>query len=167
MSVLASCMTDTAPHPQSLRSLNGAWKLVIASAKYSLNLWPGIARPLVLELDQQWLLGRVAWELRHQNCKNDKDRVYALLSLVSTGNGLGMYVSKPFVPDYTRTVEWAYGQFWARYGGCMSLFYAGISRRLKPASGYDSRIWSGEAAFLYDENMLPSWCPDLRPDQNA
>lgn len=56
----------------------------------------------------------MAWQNRNKKCKDDRDNVYAVLSLVSAGNSLGMYVPTPFVPDYTRSVEWVYVEFWAR-----------------------------------------------------
>jgi hypothetical protein len=158
--VLACCLRQTLPHSKRLWLIKRAWSLVVVRAQYAINTRSNISKPVVFQLDQQWSLGNVAWNMKDKNCRNDKDRVYALLSLVAAGNSLKMYTPRPFVPDYRRSVEWAYKEFWMRFGGYSSLFCAGLSRR----GSYDANTQQiKDTSLWFDEEHLPSWCPDLRP----
>lgn len=112
--VLASCLKKMSHHPQTLKSVNNAWNSILARGQHALNMRPTSSPPITYQLDQQWSLGRVAWQNRHKKCKDDRDRVYAVLSLTSDGNSLQLYLPKPFAPDYKRSAEWSYGEFWAR-----------------------------------------------------
>ena len=49
-----------------------------------------------------------------------------------------------------------------RYGGYSSLFHAGLSRRPAIARTRKFRERSQQTIPLFDDNYLPSWCPDLR-----
>lgn len=160
--ILACCHKQGRPSPSLPISINRAWNLIHTRARYQLITRPADVRPIHLELDTMWSLGRLAWESRQQHCQDDKDRVYALLSLVSDGSAYRIYEPKPFIPDYTRTVEWAYGQFWGRFGGYSSLFYAGLSRRGKRITQDLSLHNIGGDWCGYKEGRLPSWCPELR-----
>ncbi|KAH7398652.1 heterokaryon incompatibility protein-domain-containing protein [Phaeosphaeria sp. MPI-PUGE-AT-0046c] len=165
--VLACCHEDGRSAASLPPSINGAWTLIHTRARYRLITRSADVEPIHLELDTMWSLGRLAWESRQQHCKDDKDRVYALLSLVSDGSAYRVYTPKQFIPDYTRSVEWAYGQFWGRFGGYSSLFYAGISRRGKPIKQGLSLSDVGGGRCVYNEGHLPSWCPDLRWNPEA
>jgi hypothetical protein len=162
--VLARCLKGHAT-AISFASMNNAGSLMGSRTRYHLITRQLETKPLLIELDTHWSLGRIAWESRHQHCKDDRDRVYAVLSLVSAGSAYNFYVPKPFAPDYTRSVEWAYAQFWARFGGYTSLFYAGLSRRRKSTNNADiSNQYFSNDWHEFDESFLPSWCPDLRPN---
>ncbi|KAH8732095.1 heterokaryon incompatibility protein-domain-containing protein [Phaeosphaeriaceae sp. PMI808] len=163
--VLARCLKGMVRQPGVLVAANHAWSLIHAREQHVLNMRSGKQRPVALQLDQAWCLGSVAWHMRHNNCSDDRDRVYALLGLTARGNSLGSYVPKPFMPDYTRSAEWAYAEFWARYGGYTSLFNAGFARRgTRPP--VDRGPEEDGAGLFFTENRLPSWCPDVRPQAN-
>ncbi|KAF2826634.1 HET-domain-containing protein [Ophiobolus disseminans] len=159
--VIGRCIQGISPQPEALRSIKDARDIMITRAQYGLNKRSIQDKPLHVQLDRQWSLGHVAWNSRSKKCKDDRDRVYAMLSLVSAGNNLGMYVPEPFAPDYTRSAEWAYGEFWARYGGYSSLFYAGLTRRCNAKQPHEG-IQHEQLSF--HDDYLQSWCPDLRPD---
>lgn len=111
---LTKCLQQISPRPSGFDSVNIVWDMMVARAQHGLNTRPINKKPIHLQLDQRWSPGHVAWQNRNKKCKDDRDNVYAVLSLVSAGNSLGMYVPTPFVPDYTRSVEWVYVEFWAR-----------------------------------------------------
>jgi hypothetical protein len=145
------------PKLKALEYIEGAWDIVSVWARYSLNVRPVSAGPITLQLNSPWNIGSLAWDMRKRNCRDDRDRVYALLSL--TGHTMNVNIPDPFVPDYTRSVEWAYHQFWRRFGGYYSLFYTGLSRRgARPSTSKDKH-----ALICVDENNMPSWVPELRP----
>lgn len=147
-------------------SINNARNLIHTRARNALNIGSMKTEPILLELDQTWNLKRIAWRSKDQDCKDDRDRVYALLSIVSKGTSYRSYVPKQFMPDYNRSVEWAYSQFWARYGGYSSLFHASLSRRGTSTNRDVPLKQLGNHILGYDENYLPSWCPELRPNTN-
>lgn len=153
--VIASCLGKISHPPKTLRSIQDAWDTISLRGRYSLNMRLVTAPPVTFLIDQRWM--------RNKKCKDDRDRVYALLSLTASGNSLKVFVPDAFIPDYTRPVEWVYYQFWKRFGGYTSLFYAGLSRR----SGYSKTNWNGavneDVSVCFNDNYLPSWVPDLRP----
>ena len=159
--VIACCLRKIRPSPKALQSIDDAWGVIHLRARYSLNMGAFTGPQIILQIDLPWSVGRLAWDMRKKKCKDDRDRVYALLSLTATGSPI--LVSDAFIPDYTRTVEWAYHQFWRRFGGYSSFFYAGLSRRrsfLKTGGKVAAK--EDELGCLRD-NYLPSWVPDLRP----
>ena len=161
--VIASCLHKISHLPQTLRSIQDARDTISLRGRCSLNMRPVTARPVTFHFDQPWSIGRLAWDMRNKRCKDDKDRVYALLSLITSRNSLKVFVPDAFIPDYTRPVEWVYYQFWRRFGGYTCLFYAGLSRRC----GYSKTNWNGavneDVSVCFNDNYLPSWVPDLRP----
>lgn len=165
--VLACCYKDGQTPATLPLSINRAWTLIHTRTRYELISRPADVKPVHLELDTMWSLGRLAWGSRHQHCEDDKDRVYALLSLVSKGSAYGIYTPKTFTPDYSRSVEWAYAQFWSRFAGYSSVFYAGFSRRGKTNMHSRSFASVGNGWCGYQEGHLPSWCPDLRVRENT
>ncbi len=160
--ILAWCldkMIRHSAHPKlrALKYIKGAWDIVLVRGKYSLNVRPVSARPITLQLNSPWNIGNLAWDMRKRNCRDDSDRVYALVSL--TRHTVNVNIPDPFVPDYSRSGEWAYHQFWRRFGGYYSLFYAWLSRRgARPSTSKDE-----DALILVKENYMPSWVPELRP----
>lgn len=161
--VLASCIRKISPSPKQLRSIDKAWSVICLRGRYCLNMRSVDSKPITLQIDQPWSVGRIAWDMRDKKCKDDKDRVYALLSLTASGNGLGVFVPDAFMPDYTRPVEWAYRQFWRRFGGYSSLFYAGLSRRRGHGKTNTNEIDNEDVSVYFRDDHLPSWVPDLRP----
>jgi len=111
--VFGKCIQRKAPQPEGLRCIEHAWDIMIARSQYGLNTRSTTESKLI-QMDQQWSLGNVAWHSRSKHCKDDRDRAYAMLSLISAGNSLKVYVPEPFTPNYKRSVEWAYGEFWLR-----------------------------------------------------
>lgn len=105
---LAKSLQQLSPQSKGFESVNDVWAMMVTCAQYGLNTRHTNKKPIHLQLDQPWSLSHVAWPNRNKRCKDDRDRVYAVLSIVSAGNSLGMYVPAPFVPDYTRSVKWAY-----------------------------------------------------------
>ena len=161
--IIGSCLGESSDTPSSLRSFKDAWDIISLRGRYSLNMRPITARPVHFHIDQPWSIGRLVWDMRDKKCKDDRDRVYAVLSLTANGNSLKAFVPDSFTPDYSRPVEWVYCQFWRRFGGYTSLFYAGLSRRRCHSKTDESQtINKAELVFMKDD-YLPSWAPDLRP----
>ncbi|RDL33943.1 uncharacterized protein BP5553_08311 [Venustampulla echinocandica] len=100
-------------------------------------------------------LGIFMQRLRQQDCKDDRDRVYALLGLQTP-----LFLSLHFKPDYTVTSFEVYTKFaWAHLeaGDVEILLDAGIWWR------DISEVNLDQAPIVeYDPNYLPSWAPDLR-----
>jgi hypothetical protein len=117
---------------------------------------PVTARPVTFHIDQPRSIGRLAWDLRNKKCKDDRDRVYALLSLTASENSLKDFVPDAFIPDYTRPVEWVYYRFWRRFGGYTSLFYARLSRRRGYSKTIGNKAVNEDVSVCFHENYLPS-----------
>jgi hypothetical protein len=66
------------------------------------------------QLGQQSVLGKTAQSLKDKSCRENRGRVYILSSLVVAENVLQLHYPKPSVPDYRRSVGWAYKEFWKR-----------------------------------------------------
>jgi hypothetical protein len=111
--VIACCLRKMGPCPKNLRSFQDAWDIISLRREYSLNMSAISDRPVLLRLDLPWTIGRLAWDTRKRKCQDEKDKVYALLSLTASGNEI--FVPEAFIPNYTRLAEWAYHQFWWRF----------------------------------------------------
>ncbi|KAF1842115.1 uncharacterized protein K460DRAFT_409538 [Cucurbitaria berberidis CBS 394.84] len=160
--IIMSCLFEVSSPPKAMVSIKHAWYLSHRRAKHSLNMRTINSPQIVIDVDPQWSTGGVAWDMRNKKCKDDRDRVYALLSLAVSGNGLKLFVPDAFVPDYTRPVEWVYREYWRRYGGPKSLFYAGLSRRRDHRKPDTNRVMDDAASTWFNDNYLPSWAPELR-----
>lgn len=161
--IVVLCLRQHTYPPKNLRSIESAWDLIQGRARYQLNMRPTDVLPLHFQVDQKWSVGRVAWDMRHKQCKDDRDRVYALSSMTSSGNSLKLFNPRPFTPDYTRSTAWAYTQFWARFGGATSVAYAGLARRSAAMNEASSKLVADDASEYFGDDYLPSWVPDLRP----
>jgi hypothetical protein len=161
--VIVGCLGEISRLPKTLRSMADAWDIISLRGRYSLNMRPVTARPVIFHIDQPWSIGRLAWDMRNKKCKDDRDRVYALLGLTASGNGFKVFVPDTFIPDYTRPVEWVYYQFWRRFGGYTSLFHAGLSRRRGYSKTNGNEAVNEDVLVCFNDNYLPSWVPDLRP----
>jgi hypothetical protein len=159
--VIAHCLRNIGPSPKNLRFIEGAWDIISLRGEYSLNMAAISDRRVLVRLDLPWTIGHLAWDMRRRKCQDDKDRAYALLSLTSSGNEV--FVPEAFIPDYTRPVEWAYHQFWRRFGGYTSLFYAGLSRHRVYSKTNGNEVVNEDSSVYFKDNYLPSWVPDLRP----
>jgi hypothetical protein len=124
---------------------------------------PTTAYTVILHMDQPWSISRLAWDMRNKKCKDDRDRAYALLSLTANGNSFKIFVPESFIPDYTRPVEWVYYQFWRRFGGYTSLFYARPSRRCGYSKTNGNKAVNKDVSVCFNDDYLPSRVPDLRP----
>ena len=164
--LLLVCLRETLL-PRSLRSFKDASDLVIARGRYYLHLESISSGSFVVEQDWAWRMGRLAWDLRNKNCADDRDRVYGLLSLIGTTDLWKMVcMDSSFTPDYNKSVEWAYYQFWRRFGGYTSLFYAGLSRRQDHTKRKVKGAIYRDTSAHFTEYHLPSWAPDLREHKN-
>jgi hypothetical protein len=132
---------------------------------YTWNL--SVPDSFVVEHDWVWRMDRLAWDLRYKKCADDRDKVYGLLSLIGTTDLWKMLcMDTSFTPDYNKSVEWAYYQFWRRFGGYISLFYAGLSRRQDHTKRKTKGAIYRDTSALLTEYNLPSWAPDLREHKN-
>ena len=161
--VIASCLRKISHPPKTLRSIDDAWDIISLRGRSCLNMRPVTAHPVAFHIDQPWSIGRLAWDMRNKKCTDDRDRVYAILSLTASGNSLKVFMPDAFIPDYTRPVEWVYYQFWRRFKGYSSLFYAGISRRRGYSKTKGNVAVNQDVSVCFNDNYLPSWVPDLRP----
>ncbi|KAI4222477.1 MAG: hypothetical protein L6R36_006121 [Xanthoria steineri] len=97
-------------------------------------------------------------ELRRRSCKDDRDRVFALLGLLPKSTGLNLH------PDYSKTVAEVYSEFAAaqlRLVNVGVLYDAGLWKR-KYFQAPDSR-GDGTSHSSWSE-YLPTWAPDYRQD---
>ncbi|CAO2648034.1 Nn.00g089560.m01.CDS01 [Neocucurbitaria sp. VM-36] len=160
--LISACLKRASSPPKALLSISDAYTLIHHRAKHSLHKRPITAPQICIEADPPWSLGCVAWNMRERDCKDDRDRVYAVLSLAVNGNGLKIWVPEPFVPDYAQPIEWVYYQYWRRYGGCTSVFYAGLSRRRDQSESKRYRDKNEDVSKWSSHDYLPSWVPELR-----
>ena len=180
--ILARCALKSSMMSKLMLSIQDAFDLVNLRGRYKLNMRSATTPPIVYQIDQQWSIGRLAWDMKDRKCKDDRDRIYALLSLTSGEDSLKLLENSPAVleltqsyphgfkllpstnlmPDYTKPVEWVYHQFWKDFGGCTSLFYAGLSRRRGCGKMNRDQIITEDVSQFFGDNYLPSWVPDLR-----
>jgi hypothetical protein len=127
-------------YAQELGILLPAWKLVTYRARYYL-----LNSGRFYSTESKAELSLLLDEMRDKLCKDDQDRVYAILAAGED--------SPRIRADYTKTVAEVYTEYVSEYLGHTTLFNAGLCRRgpfpadLKP---------------IQDSNYLPSWVPDLR-----
>jgi hypothetical protein len=174
--VLAHCIIERSEPVQGLKFITKAWEVIRLRGLYMLNSRPVETgprlmemEPLLVQIDKHWSIRILAWHSRRLRCKDDRNKVYALLSL-TTGIGLRQYrdtqpsflppifVPQPFLPDYARSVEWAYREFLKRLGGFTPLSYAALSRSDHSKASYEEE----DIASCFNDDYLPSWCPELR-----
>ncbi|KAL6711143.1 hypothetical protein ACN47E_005674 [Coniothyrium glycines] len=141
-------------------NLRGAFQLLSLRGRYHIHNRPEDALPKIIEPSQPWSAGRIAWEMRDRQCKDDIDRVYAFASLAAATKATWEshyqrgYMQSPFMVDYSRSVEWAYSSFWKSLGGPLSLFHAGLSYRETHSENISDQVLK--------KDYLPSWAPELR-----
>lgn len=152
----------------SLRSFKDAIDIVMARGRYHLHLESlSSGGGFVVEPDWAWRMGRLAWDLRNKKCADDRDKVYGILSLIGTTELWKMAsMDSSFTPDYNKSVEWAYYQFWRRFGGYTFIFYAGLSRRQDHTKGKLEGAIRRDTSVYFTERHLPSWAPDSREHKN-
>jgi len=164
--LLLVCLRETLL-PRSLQSFEDVSDLVTARGRYYLHLESISSGSFVVEQDWPWRMGRLAWDMRNKKCADDRDKVYGLLSLIGTTDLWKMLcMDSSFTPNYNKSVEWAYYQFWRRFGGYTSLFYAGLSRRQDHTKRKVKVAIYRDTSALFTEHHLPSWAPDLRERKN-
>lgn len=97
-------------------------------------------------------------QLRRRSCKDDRDRVFALLGLLPESTGLNLH------PDYSKTVAEVYTELAAaqlRLGNIGVLYDAGLWKR-KYFQPPESR---GEGTSQPSRSdYLPTWAPNYRQD---
>ncbi|KAK7183183.1 heterokaryon incompatibility [Paraphaeosphaeria sporulosa] len=108
-------------------------------------------------------------QMRNKACTDDRDRVYAMLSMTKSPYA-GM------VPDYTKTVAEAYTEFTRRYTPNTQIYWAGLARRLithdqEAVDTSNIAVSSPKAdkqtaLNITDRDYLPSWVPEFRPARN-
>ncbi|KAI4247606.1 MAG: hypothetical protein L6R42_009584 [Xanthoria sp. 1 TBL-2021] len=97
-------------------------------------------------------------QLRRRSCKDDRDRVFALLGLLPESSGLNIH------PDYSKTVAEVYTEFATaqlQLGNIGVLYDAGLWKR-KYSQPPDLRSEQRNQASWSD--YLPTWAPDYRKD---
>ena len=110
---------------------------------------------------------QAATQMSNRDCSDDRDRVYAMLSM--TRSHLEM------APDYTKTVAEVYTEFTRKFSPNTQLYFAGLARR-QPESSSDAIMpKDGEIGHEHDEceslditgrDYLPTWVPEYRPRKN-
>ena len=126
--------------PEFARFIDQVWTIIRHRAQTRLMSSPG-----AFFAESRGYFELALRDFRDQGCKNDKDRVYALLALEPEPLRIR--------PDYTQTVAEVYTEFSARTIGYTTFFLAGLARR-----GAIPECLSS----AFDRNYLPSWVPDLR-----
>jgi hypothetical protein len=130
--------------PRELASLFVAWRIVELRAGWLMR-----SSPNWYESDRYSNFGDMVFELKGQGCQDERDHVYALLSLQDNDKPLEVSYTKPVAAVY---IEWA-----ARYGSMSTLFDAGLARRKSNAAKIQP----------LDSEYLPSWVPELRKEQRG
>ncbi|KAJ2984407.1 hypothetical protein NUW58_g6075 [Xylaria curta] len=109
--------------------------------------------------DHHWMTTMAIYMMRRRDCKDDRDRVYAILSMTKSPYNM--------VPDYDRTVEDVYAEFAQRYSPNTQLYWAGLCRRKRPSESENGIAATGPGEQITidvnDRDFLPSWAPELRP----
>lgn len=98
---------------------------------------------------------------RQHNCSDDRDRVYALLSLIGHGAVLRIPPLRygiNIIPDYHKTVGEVYTDFAWQYMHCDG--YADL--RILHDAGLWCRALNGSEPQLWEKNYLPTWAPEHR-----
>jgi hypothetical protein len=136
---LIAAVNTVRQYTQELGILLSAWKLVTYRARYYL-----LNSGRFYSTESKAELSLLLDEMRDKLCKDDQDRVYAILAAGED--------SPRIRADYTKTVAEVYTEYASEYLGHTTLLNAGLCRRgpfpadLKP---------------ILDSNYLPSWVPDL------
>jgi hypothetical protein len=105
--------------------------------------------------------------VKDQKCKDDRDRIYALLGLglyhlsndIKSSNGMGSKI----IPDYSKSTAEVYthvGRHYVLQGDLSILHTAGLWRRLSPPGGCNVQEYLPEVP-LSSPDYLPSWVPDF------
>lgn len=172
-----------------MEGLKPAWGLV----KYR-DSWRMLDKHL--DQDHHFSTNMVGEQMRNKACSDDRDRVYAMLSMTKSPHA-GM------VPDYTKTVAEAYTEFTRRYSPNTQIYWAGLARRRvvggqeEIRKGDECHVMRGvrEAGREYqteqetvddlidaasapedggqtpldvtNRDYLPSWVPEFRPPRNC
>jgi hypothetical protein len=99
---------------------------------------------------------------RKHNCSDDRDRVYALLSLIGRGAEvriLPLRYGINIIPDYHNTVGEVYTDFARQYMPCDGF----ADLRILHDAGLWCRALNGSEPQLWEKEYLPTWAPEHRP----
>ncbi|KAJ4304703.1 hypothetical protein N0V90_000230 [Kalmusia sp. IMI 367209] len=144
----------------SMEGLKAAWGLVQHRDQFRLL-------DRYFRRDHHRLTNLAGRHMSNRACSDDRDRVYAMLSM--TKSHIGM------VPDYTKTVAEAYTEFTRRYSPNSQLYWAGLARR-RPTN-FDTVVAASNPDInandcqpppldITSRDYLPSWVPEFRPSLN-
>ena len=105
--------------------------------------------------------------VKDQKCRDDRDRIYALLGLglfhLNRPVTLASGVSISITPDYTKSTPEVYthvARFHVMKGDLFLLHDAGLWRRLTPSAGCSIQEYQPEIS-AQSLDYLPSWAPDF------
>lgn len=160
LSILQAAMNTTKIGIAYLGTFQKAWHVVdvkgtIQVAKYAFYMSPYNELAAFLAL------------VKDQKCRDDRDRIYALLGLglfhlkrpVTMASG----VSSSITPDYTKSTSEVYTQV-ARHhvmkGDLFLLHHAALWRRLTPSAGCSIQEYQPKVP-AQSLDYLPSWVPDF------
>jgi Heterokaryon incompatibility protein (HET) len=147
--VLIAAFDAVGGYPDVMRPVLRAWKIITARNDYQMSL---LDRDV--EVDSYQTLGIYTPDMKAQDCTDDRDRVYALLSISRA--------ERKIQPDYTKTVAQVYTDFATRHGGSNMLFNAGLCRRHPLSPTERLRVDPETQKIFANKTYLPSWVPDLR-----
>jgi Heterokaryon incompatibility protein (HET) len=136
-------------YPEVMRPILRAWKLIDIRNNYQIGLSGNYA-----ETDTYLSFDVFANDMKFQDCKDDRDRVYGLLSISGA--------ERTMIPDYSKTVAEVYTEFAVKHGGSGMLFDAGLCRRQPIARLERLRVDVGTKKIFARPDYLASWVPDLR-----
>jgi heterokaryon incompatibility protein (HET) len=136
-------------YPEVLKSVWRSWTLMEIRNKHQIA-----TSGKFIEGDQYLSFDDFAGDIKSQECTDDRDRVYGLLSLTGA--------VKTMKPDYTKSVAEVYTEFATKNGGSGMLFDAGVCRRHPLSVDERIRIDPETEQIFANPHYLPSWVPDLR-----
>lgn len=175
--IVVSCGITTmewTPFARALEVLRGAYRLIPFGEEHDRFQGVKPAWELVRFRDMFRFFDRYAKRNHHvttelvarlmanKACTDDRDRVYAMLSMTRSPYSLS--------PDYNLTVAEAYTEFTRHYSPNTQIHFAGLCRRQPESELQDSSNAPGNhenpVTDIANRDYLPSWVPELRPSRN-
>jgi Heterokaryon incompatibility protein (HET) len=159
--VLKAAMNTTRLGIAWLNTFERAWRVVDVKASLQVALYTFYMSPYNE-------LANFIDIVKGQKCKDDRDRIYALLGLglfhlgndIKSSNG----INSKIIPDYSKSPAEVYTHVARHYvlqGDLFILHHAGLWRRLAAPKGCNVQEYEAEVP-LSSPDYLPSWVPDFR-----
>ncbi|KAJ4377744.1 hypothetical protein N0V83_000574 [Neocucurbitaria cava] len=112
--------------------------------------------------DHHLMTNIVANKMSNNACTDDRDRVYAMLSMTNSPYSM--------IPDYEKTVAEAYTEFTRKYSPNTQLYWAGLCRRQPKRKSRVAQAMARDCCppptDINDRDYIPSWVPEFRPELN-